>query len=204
VIANTGSGVLDTVKRHPLPTALAAAGLGWLYLSVRKDNAGASNGTRYAGTPPTNHRYPAIETNTDQSQDLGSSPVGQALKAVPDTAGQLTDKANQLTSKAKESMSQLGGQATDQAQRARGGFVNLLTENPLAVGVAVAAAGMLAGLAVPETDKENALLGQAHDAMMDRAGQMAQDTAQRVQSVAQEALSAAKQEAQNQEILPGS
>lgn len=194
-ITGTGNRLLDTVKRHPLPSALAATGLGWLYLSMRKDNAGPRTYTRYSGAAQ-NSGY--LATNGGyQGTDAGSSQVGQALRAVPDTAGQ-------VASKAKESVNQLGSQATDQAQRARGGFERLLEENPLAVGAAVAGFGMLVGLAVPETEKENQMLGQARDSLMDRAGQAAQETAQRVQSVAQEAVSAAKQEAQNQELLPGS
>jgi hypothetical protein len=76
------------------------------------------------------------------------------------------------------------------ARPAHGTYKRLFRDTSLAVGATVAGVGILTGLAAPETDKEDQFLGGTRDAIMDRA--------------AQEALNAAKQEAQEQDLLPGS
>jgi hypothetical protein len=204
---NSGGGMLDTVRRHPLPAGLAAAGIGWLFISVRKEKMAPSYQARISTGAPSYQTpssaaapggpYPAVSGPGFQHQDGGGPSLGHMMSAAPDAVGQVAGKA-------KDGVSQVGTQATAQVQRARGGFDRLLRQNPLAVGAAVAGIGMIAGLSVPETDAENQLMGQAHDSLMDRAGQMAQDTAQRAQSVAKEALGAAKEEARSQDLLPGS
>lgn len=196
-VASSGRSLLDTIKQHPLPAALAGIGLGWLYLSARKD-------TTSTGGPYTQSdgvlRSP-YATGGDMSYQGaggdGGTGVTEALTAVPDKAGQLVGKA-------RDSATQLGSQVQGKAQQASGGLQQVLQENPLAVGLVVAGFGMLAGLAVPETDKENQLLGQAHDNLMDKAGHAAADTAQKVQSVAREAVNAGTQAARDQDLLPDS
>jgi ElaB/YqjD/DUF883 family membrane-anchored ribosome-binding protein len=240
-VSGNASGLVNTIKQNPLPALLAAAGLGWLYISSRQQNASRgtvryATGTQgtaypttyyterplsgstgvYAGQPQSGTigtypertlsgstniytgQYPTGNTGSyaDQSRNGeagGSGGVSQTLKSVPQTAGQVASKAQdtvgQLGSKAQETVGQLGSQA----QQARGTINNLLVENPIAVGVAIAGLGMLAGLAVPETEKENELMGQAHEALMDKAEQVAQETAQRVQDVAQNAAQQAIQ-----------
>jgi len=223
---DSSGGVLQTLRRHPLPTAMTAAGLTWLFMSARSERGKSSvqayqipGTTGYTAVPPTgyyaappNYGYQAgsgrYQSGGTSSQESGSSNQGngQGLKAIPDAAGQalkaVPDTVGQVAGKAQESVSQLGSQATNQARRARGGFERVLEDNPLAVGVVAVGVGVLAGLAVPETDKENELLGQARESLMDKASQFTQDTTQRVQSVAQEAVDAAKQEARNQHLAP--
>jgi ElaB/YqjD/DUF883 family membrane-anchored ribosome-binding protein len=120
-----------------------------------------------------------------QNGGPGTGGIGQALKTVPDTAGQVASKAQETMGQVGTVAQQTAGQLGTQAQQAGGALGQLMQDNPLAVGVAVAGLGMLAGLLVPETEQENELLGQAHDALMDKAEQVAQDTAQKVQDAAQ-------------------
>ena len=60
------------------------------------------------------------------------------------------------------------------------------------------AVGAAVGLAVPATRVEQEYLGEARDKLVDKAQQVAHDTMQKVQNVAQEAGRTAQQEAQNQ------
>ena len=195
-VASSGRSLLDTIKQHPLPAALAGIGLGWLYLSARKDTPSTGNSYRQSGVLRTPYATGGDMSYQGTDRDSGSG-VSQALTAVPDKAGQLAGKA-------RDSATQLGSQVQGKAQQAGGGLQQVLQENPLAVGAVVAGVGMLVGLAVPETDKENQLLGQAHDNVMDKAGHVVMDTAQKVQTVAQEAVTAGKQAARDQDLLPES
>lgn len=189
--SGTGQSMLDTVKQHPVPAALTVIGATWLYLSSRSGGGGRQGGTYSPG-----YSYGG-QTAQPEATNGGTGGIGRALSVVPDTAGQMATKAG-------DSVGQVGTKVQNTAQQASGSVQRLLQENPLAVGVAVAGLGMLAGLAVPETEQEDRLMGPAHDAVMQKATQAAMDTAQKVQSVAQEAVGAAKQAAQDQDLLPGS
>ena len=65
--------------------------------------------------------------------------------------------------------------------------------DPAAVGVAV-------GLALPETQPEHRLMGEARDNLLERAASTAKETVEKVQHVATEATRAAGNEARTQGI----
>ena len=58
-------------------------------------------------------------------------------------------------------------------------------ENPLAIGLAVVAAGLAAGFALPTTRKESELMGGTRDRLVDRAREAARETKEKVQHVAE-------------------
>ncbi|HVC80498.1 MAG TPA: hypothetical protein VNL35_08380 [Chloroflexota bacterium] len=90
--------------------------------------------------------------------------------------------------KTRQSTGQLGAQARDNVMQAKAGLQQMVQNNPLVVGAVVAGLGVMVGLAVPETDKENELMGQTHDALMQQAGQAAQETVTRVGQAAADAI----------------
>jgi ElaB/YqjD/DUF883 family membrane-anchored ribosome-binding protein len=220
--------VITTIKENPIPAALAGIGLGWLVMRMRSKSseqrfAGYHPSRDYGYGPTTNYPtgrnyasygyetygYQPGYTPSDQSGsgagstvDQAKNTVGQATGQIQDTAsqmaGQVQDTAGQVANQVQDTASQIGYQAQYQAQRAAGGFQQMLDTNPLAVGAMAVAAGIAVGMIVPETPQEHQLMGEARDNLMDKAQQTAQDTVQKVQSVAQEAVGAAKQEVQNQ------
>jgi ElaB/YqjD/DUF883 family membrane-anchored ribosome-binding protein len=195
-----GSGIVEAIRQNPLPAALAGVGLGWLFVSSRRQSATfrapyrdvAYRDAAYVeGYPP---RY--------EGQGAGGSSAGQALGNARDRAGetatQAQDKAGELASRTQDRVSSLGDQARYQAQRASGGFQRMLRENPLAMGALGVGVGAAVGLAIPETSKEHEVMGEARDNLVEKAQEKAQDAQQRVQRVTEEAQSAAKDEAENQ------
>jgi hypothetical protein len=62
-------------------------------------------------------------------------------------------------------------------------------ENPLAVGAGALLLGAVVGLAIPETEKENELLGETRDSVMDKAQQMAKTATSRAQDAAADLVS---------------
>jgi hypothetical protein len=148
----------------------------------------------YADQPANAYTdMPQTGTTVPYGGNAQNGGIGQALKTVPDTAGQVASKAQETVGQVGTVAQQTAGQLGTQAQQAGGALGQLMQDNPLAVGAAVAGLGMLAGLLVPETQQENELLGQAHDALMEKAEQVAQDTAQKVQDAAQNAAQQAIQ-----------
>ena len=134
---------------------------------------------------------------SQQVQDQAS----QAMDQVGQLSSQAREKAEYLSSQAREKAEFLGSQAREQAQWAKSQFWQTMEENPLMVGAAALALGVVVGLSIPETPYENRLMGEARDNLMDKAQEATQDTMQKVQRVAEEAQRVVKEEAQNQELI---
>ena len=71
------------------------------------------------------------------------------------------------------------GEMSDQVEHQ---FSRWMRENPLAVGAAAIAVGAAIGLAIPETERENQLIGETRDHIIDRAQEMATQKVQQVAS----------------------
>jgi len=80
----------------------------------------------------------------------------------------------------------------------------MLDQSPLAVGIVAAALGGAAALTIPETQRENQLMGEARENLIERAQTGAQDVVEKVQKVTEEAGEAAGKEARYQGLSPES
>jgi len=67
----------------------------------------------------------------------------------------------------------------------------MVQDNPLLVGAGALMLGAAFGMAVPETDTENELMGEARDNVVGRARDMARDAANQVQDAASTVADAA-------------
>ncbi len=83
----------------------------------------------------------------------------------------------------------------DQSKR---GAASALDDYPFALGLAVMALGALAGLAVPETRKENRLMGSTRNDLLKRAKALGQDYYESGKHVAEATVNAAAGEAEGQ------
>jgi len=135
-------------------------------------------------------------------QDTASSLAGRAQDTAGSIASQAQETAGNIVSQAQDTAGNIAHQAQYQAQRVEDRFQQALHENPLAVGAISLAVGAAIGLALPQTRRENELMGEARDNLIERAQEVAQDTMEKVQHVAGEvadqAQTTAKEEANRQ------
>lgn len=162
--ATEGGGFLDRVKSNPVPAALAGLGLGWLAMAGSREHEGESGAYGRAGT-----------RDTGESGEGFS--VSNAASGVAESAQQMTSGAQEYTREAAQRVRQTGRRAQSQLER-------LSRENPLAVGAGALLLGAAVGLALPETERENELMGETRDEMVDRAQDMARNAASRAQDAA--------------------
>ena len=184
-----GSTIMETIRANPLPAALTGLGLGWLFMSARRQSSAQLR---------TTYPYPPRYEERSSSTPSAGEALERARDSVGETASQAQDKAGQVASQAQDRVSRLGDQARYQAQRAQGSFERMLRENPLTVGALAVGVGAAAGLAVPQTSKEHEVMGEARDTFVEKAQEKAEEAQEKVQRVAEEAQSAAKEEAENQ------
>jgi ElaB/YqjD/DUF883 family membrane-anchored ribosome-binding protein len=198
-----GSGILDTIRQNPVPAAMAGIGIGWLILGRQRSTGGGgysatgewSEGTTYdtgygrAGTIGTGQLGQAQQRASEvagRAQARASDVGAQAQARATELADEAQVRASEIAGRAQQTAGQLAEQARWQAERARSEFDRLMQSNPLAVGVAAAAVGVVAGLAVPATQREHELLGETRDRVLDKAQQAAESAMDRVESSAQQ------------------
>jgi hypothetical protein len=128
----------------------------------------------------------------------------RAAGRVSDLGDRTRERASDLRHRASEEAYELRGKARYQAQRAKTGFWQMLEENPLMVGAATLALGVIAGLSIPSTRKEDELMGETRDRLMEEVKELGQETLEKGRHVAEAVADTVKHEAQNQGLTPQS
>jgi ElaB/YqjD/DUF883 family membrane-anchored ribosome-binding protein len=194
-----------TIRRHPVPTAMFAAGLAWLLLAERGDKIERpyrrSGGDRapyhlreassLSGTspPPQNHFEGEENMSGNWDQSRGNRRG-------------LQDRFSSTLEDTRDRIGQVGSIAQHQVDRARTGFEQMLEEQPLVLGAVAIALGAVLGATLPTTRIENRYLGPSRDNLQDRVGEYARDQWERAKSVVSSAGTAAVEQAEKEGIMP--
>jgi ElaB/YqjD/DUF883 family membrane-anchored ribosome-binding protein len=184
----TGSRLVDVIRENPLPVIAVGAGVTWLLKRSSSDVSG-NRMARFAYTGPDRRQGEAWQQGSGLKGRVGEAvggvkeTVSEAASGIKGRAGDLASDVGELKSRAQERMGELGGQARRQTRRVKTNLEHAATENPLIVAIGATIAGLVLGLLLPGTQRENELMGPARDQLMDRA----EKTAERVKDAAAEA-----------------
>lgn len=222
--SSTGASKLWRVAReHPMPAAVVGLGLGWMMVeSARKpdpwdgrergDYTGWSGGSfrpGYAGSETLSAAKDKVHDVADSAKEALSSAGDKVSDAADwtkehasDLGHQVADKASTLGHQVTDKASDLRRQAKTQVRRARVGFWQTMEQNPLMVGAATLALGVIVGLALPSTDKEDELMGETRDHLLDEAKEAGQQMLDKSKHVAEAVAGKVKEEARNQGLTP--
>jgi hypothetical protein len=126
--------------------------------------------------------------------------------AVAETARAKASAVAETARETLETVEERGARLRERAhvrvRDAKIGFWQTLDEQPLVVGAAAIAVGLVAGLLVPATSREDELLGEKRDEVMRQAKQKGRDVLQKGKYVAEAAVETIKTEAQQQGLTP--
>jgi hypothetical protein len=207
--------VVDTVKAHPVPTALVGAGLAWLIFEKSRsratngyeeehdvyrtgfygDNFGSTSPSFFDDNPERGEGYPSPEGGMMQDVREKAGAVTDSLRSG---AAQLRDRTRQAAQAAGDRARDMTRQARQQTQelyqRSRDQVVSAVETHPLESGLVCLAVGFLAGLALPTSPRVRQALAPGARALRSRA----EDVMQRGKQVVRSAAEAAKEEAQAQ------
>lgn len=184
--------VLRIAKQHPMPAAIISLGVGWMVF----ESAGGfqATGRRYGARYADEGRRFAERDELSVFESARQRAAAVSSRA-PDAAGAAVDKASDLATQAREAASEVAGtarnmasgaadsvrrQASDLGRQAselgeqtlegmratRTSFWETLEEQPLVVGAATLAAGLLVGLCLPSTREEDELIGKTRDTLV--------------------------------------
>jgi len=163
--------------------------------------------------------------------DRAKAKISQGKEAVTDAAAAARERVSGLGESAKERMSEGGESASEAArlarrrardvynrgrdrgrilqQRVHSGydvgaekFSDALDEYPLGVGIGFAALGAIVGLLLPHTRREDELLGERSDEILDVVKEKGKETLERTKAVAERVAETALDEAQRQGFTP--
>jgi len=222
---DAGSTLMDTIKQNPIPVALVGIGLGWLIMNNM--NGGDGRRRRNAYDYPGGYDYqPGYRDQSGVGAGVGQAArqvterVGDAADSARERVGEVTDRARYAAAQARyragetvDDLRERAGNLADEtrartrqvqnqlmqgAEVASERFERTFEENPLAVGAVALGLGMVVGMLVPETQPEHRLMGETRDRLAQQAGQAAQGAMDRVQNVAQEAVTRAADVAREQ------
>jgi hypothetical protein len=139
--------VMETIKRNPLPAAMAGAGLALLWA-----NRSNGNGTHYRSASYGSQPYGSREQG-----GIGDK-VGEAASTVGETVTGTADRVGYAVGRAGENIGQAAG---DVGSNLGSQLDRILRANPLAVAAVAAGAGAIMGTLLPETPQEREMLGDA-------------------------------------------
>ena len=177
-----GGGLVETIRRNPVPAVMAGVGLGWLWMN-RSQTSGTTwssgrrpyqsgwmagddawrrtdGGARWAGRTGSGDSGGIGQTIGDRAHDA-SSAVGDAADSARRAAGNAVDDLGMNASRAAETVGMTASDAVAQAQQA-------VESNPLAFGALAVAVGTAIGLALPATQAEKRMMGSTGSRVIDQ------------------------------------
>ena len=165
---DTGTGLLETIKQHPIPAVLTGLGVAWLW-THRADTSMRSDARGYRMTDEAYWQSDRGWSDADKESNGIGQQVGNVADEVGRRVSDLGDSVGQVPSRVA------GDDLVRQAQR----FVD---ESPLAVGAVALAVGAAVELATPTTQTERRTLGPAVGEVVGQVGERAKETLQKAQS----------------------
>jgi len=132
---------------------------------------------------------------SDKMQSTKDS-VSSSMQSAKDSLTGTMQSAKGSLQSAKQRASQLGDTARRQVERARGGYDTMLNDHPLALGAIGLAIGAVAAAVIPRTRKEDEMMGEARDNLMDQAKQAGGEKLEQAKQVAASAKDTIVNEAQ--------
>ena len=174
---DAGSGIVETIRRNPVPTALAAIGIGWLLMN-RSDGRGSYRSDAWDDRWRDSERYRYAGYSSSGGDRGITDRAGETIDQMGRKAGQVADD---VRSTVGSNVGQLPDQVGSTAREVRSNAERFAKDSPLALGAAAFAVGAAIGMALPETEVERNVLGGPAGTAIEKAQRAASDAVQQLQ-----------------------
>jgi hypothetical protein len=165
-----GDSVIDRIRANPIPAALAVASVAWIAFKGKDRSHRRTSPAIYGSTRDGEAfvRETVISEDVEDGWDVEPSRDNSASMASG-----VSNRVRGATARVRNATA-----------GTRDGLQRVANGNPIAAGAIAAAVGLTIGLALPETERENELMGDARDTVVNRARDAARGAADRVQDAA--------------------
>jgi hypothetical protein len=147
----------------------------------------------------------ARDTVADAAQEARET-VGEAARTAREKVSGVVETARETARETVASVEERAARfkqsAHVQVRDAKIGFWQTLDQKPLVVGAAAIAFGLIAGLLIPNTERENEMLGDTRDDMLRRAQHKGREVFVKGKHVAEVAVDTLKTGAREQGLTP--
>jgi len=146
--SSTSNALGQFVSDNPGPSLLIGAGLAWLFVNRERSKSRA------------------LHTRLRERASAGGERLSEARESTAERLSEARESTAQRLSKAQEATSERLGSAK---QTVRSRYHTVRQDNPLALGACALAVGLAIGLTLPSTEREDELMGESRDSLMDQA-----------------------------------
>lgn len=186
------------IKHHPMPSLLIGSGIAWLLSEAAgDDDSGVSHGKTGQ----------SLGAGLSHAKDTAVEAMGDAKDRVVEAAEKIHEKADHFAHDAavrgRESVRNVSQHLSVGYRAGAERFSRAADDYPLAVGAAFAALGVLVGLVLPRTNKEDQLMGKKSDQLIEAAKEEGEQVLESGKAIGERVLEAVKGEAASQGLTGG-
>ena len=184
-----------TIMSNPIPFALIGAGSAMLIYNGFSKKGNGNRVSKYrttdhAATRPGDGRTGSAGLLSGAGESI-SNKAGSAIDTVSQKASDTLSGATEMASRTYEKVGELGSSAKENISY-------YAEEKPLAMAAAAIAVGAAVGFAIPSTQYEGELMGDARENLMSKAEETATEFVDKAKQVAADATRSATQETGSQ------
>lgn len=207
-ITRTSYSLYDSMRRNPVPVAMAGIGIAWFFMCHRRERRSHEverygverhGEERYRGEARRLHEGEGIGTRVrraagevaekaerfvEEEETKVTDAAREAKEKVAGTAREAREKVTGAAREAKERVKLAAREATETGRRLENRVEDQYYQNPLAAGAIAMAAGTAIGLAIPISRKEEQWMGPARDKLVGKANELAQEALGKVEEAA--------------------
>lgn len=211
------SAVLDLLRRNPIPTLLIAAGASWLTVNIFREGRQSEyeeSQRPTAGQSTMGGIRQAVSDRIQEGKEKVSSLAGKASEAARSVGQKAShmvsagrEKVSDMTGRTGESVSGVSQQVRERLGRMQPqrSFWDAFGDHPFAVAAGCAAAGVLTGLLLPMTRREEETFGDSASRLVkgvrETGRRTIHETTQKVTHVTRAAADAATERMHGDEPL---
>jgi ElaB/YqjD/DUF883 family membrane-anchored ribosome-binding protein len=159
---DAAGSIAERAGTTPWPAILIGAGLG--YLLYRQYGGDEWRGYRTWNATGYGRDYPE-----GRSVEFVEHPERYESSRGDWSGYSAGERQDSMVDRGRQQIARAGRQASTFASRG----ARMVVDNPIGFGIAAFAVGAAVGLSAPETETENEWMGEARDALVDRAKEMA-------------------------------
>ena len=200
--------VVEGAKQNPIPALMIGAGVAWLLMErsrnkgngyTRRNQWSEYSAARDLGYETTNYQAVSAPLYSDADDARDQSTSG-ARYGSTGYRGSYGARGSMDASGAMDSVRELGQKTRMTARRTQNQLQRTMRDNPLLVGAAAVLVGAAIGASLPETERENELMGEARDSVVERAQEAARDAASTVRNAAGETVGKVTEKVVNEKL----
>jgi ElaB/YqjD/DUF883 family membrane-anchored ribosome-binding protein len=158
--------------------------------SMDREREGAAGMKERAGELAS-HTGERVRQSAEQLRERAGEFASQTGERVRQTTEQVRERAGRMVERTGSQLRELQSSAGRRSRQLRDQGSRMLSDHPLEAAGVLFAVGVLAGLLIPSTRREDELMGEARDDVLERAKETGRETVEKLQHVGRETMETA-------------